>query len=44
MKKILSAREFFVDSDIIRAQSLPAAAFVDPEFLELELGTIFAKT
>ena len=44
MKKILSAREFFVDSDISRAESLPAAAFVDPEFLELELRTIFAKT
>ncbi len=44
MNKILSAREFFVDPDISRAECLPAAAFVDPEFLELELRTIFAKT
>jgi hypothetical protein len=44
MNKILSAREFSVDPDISRAESLPAAAFVDSEFLDLELGTIFAKT
>jgi hypothetical protein len=44
MKKILSAREFFVDSDISRAESLPTASFVDLEFLELELGAIFART
>ena len=37
-------KEFFVDPNIDRAESLPASAFVDPEFLELELGTIFAHT
>ena len=44
MNKILPSREFLVDSEISRAESLPASAFVDPEFLELELGTIFAHT
>jgi hypothetical protein len=44
MNKILSTREFFVDPEISRAESLPASAFVDPEFLDLELGTIFAHT
>lgn len=44
MNKTLSTRDFFVDSEIRRAESLPASAFVDPEFLELELGTIFAQT
>ena len=42
--KILSMKEFFVDPNIGRAESLPASAFVDPEFLDLELGTIFAQT
>src|SRR5438445_6666050 len=44
MNKILSTREFFVDPEISRAESLPASAFVDPEFLDLELGTIFARS
>jgi len=44
MNKILSTREFFVDPEITRAESLPSSAFVDPEFLDLELGTIFAHT
>ncbi len=44
MNKILSTKEFFVDPDISRAESLPASAIVDQEFLERELGTIFAKT
>ena len=44
MNKILSTKEFFVDPEISRAESLPASAFVDPEFLDLELGTIFAHT
>jgi choline monooxygenase len=44
MNKILSTREFFVDPEISRAESLPASAFVDLEFLDLELGTIFAHT
>jgi choline monooxygenase len=42
--KILSMKDFFVDQDIGRAESLPASAFANPEFLELELGTIFART
>jgi len=44
MNKILSTREFFVDPEITRAESLPSSAFVDLEFLDLELGTIFAHT
>ncbi len=44
MKNGLSTKEFFVDPNIVRAESLPASAFADPEFLELELGTIFART
>ena len=44
VNKILSSREFFVDPEIRRAESLPASAFADLEFLELELGTIFAHT
>ena len=44
MKKILLMKEFFVDPNINRAESLPASAFVDLEFLELELGTIFTQT
>lgn len=41
MNKTFSTREFFVDPEITRAESLPSSAFVDPEFLDLELGTIF---
>ena len=44
MRKTLPVKEFFVDPNIDQAESLPASAFVDPEFLELELGTIFAHT
>lgn len=44
MRISLSMKEVFVDKDIGRAESLPASAFVDPEFLELELETIFART
>ncbi len=44
MRENLSARDFHVDPDIHRAESLPASAFTDEEFLELELRTIFAKT
>jgi choline monooxygenase len=40
----LSAKEFFVDSDIGRAESLKASAFVDPEFLELELDRVFSRS
>jgi choline monooxygenase len=41
---LLSPQNYFVDPDIKRAESLPAAAFTDEEFLELELRTIFTKT
>ncbi len=44
MTMAFSSKQFFVDSHIDRAESLPATAFVHPEFLELELGTIFAQT
>src|SRR5438093_7962902 len=44
MKKTLPMKQFFVDPNIGRAESLPASAFVDLKFLELELGTIFAQT
>src|SRR5713101_8078973 len=39
-----SNRDFFVDPDIRRAQSLPDSAFTDPDFLQLEMETIFNKT
>lgn len=38
-----SKSDFFVDPDISRAETLPAAAFTDPEYLELELQTVFAR-
>ncbi|TMI31935.1 Rieske 2Fe-2S domain-containing protein [Candidatus Bathyarchaeota archaeon] len=44
MRENLSAKDFLVEPDIRRAESLPASAFTDGEFLELELRTIFAKT
>jgi phenylpropionate dioxygenase-like ring-hydroxylating dioxygenase large terminal subunit len=40
----LSAKEFFVDPDIRRAESLKTSAFVDPEFLELELDRVFSRS
>ncbi|OLB70369.1 hypothetical protein AUI06_06970 [archaeon 13_2_20CM_2_52_21] len=39
-----STRDFFVHPDIRKAESLPDSAFIDPNFLELELETIFNKT
>ncbi|HVH16404.1 MAG TPA: SRPBCC family protein [Candidatus Angelobacter sp.] len=36
-----SNKDFFVDPDIRKAESLPDSAFNDPDFLELELDTIF---
>src|SRR5207249_10472233 len=39
-----SNKDFFVDPDIRKAESLPDLAFVDPDFLELELETIFNRT
>jgi choline monooxygenase len=38
---MLTAEQCHVDDDIRRAETLPAAAFVDPEFAERELETIF---
>ncbi len=40
----LRAKEFFVDPEIRRAESLKASAFVDPEFLGLELDRIFSRS
>ncbi len=37
----LTAEDCTVDDDIRRAESLPAAAFVEPQFAERELDTIF---
>jgi phenylpropionate dioxygenase-like ring-hydroxylating dioxygenase large terminal subunit len=37
----LTAAECQVDDDIRRAETLPARAFVEPEFLERELATVF---
>src|SRR5713101_3369476 len=39
-----ASKDFFVDPDIRKAESLPDSAFIDPNFLELELETIFNKT
>ncbi len=39
-----SSKDFFVDPDIRRAESLPDSAFTDPDFLQLEMETIFNKT
>ncbi len=39
-----ASKDFFVDPDIRRAESLPDSAFTDPYFLELEMETIFNKT
>ncbi len=36
-------REFFVDPDIGKAETLPAYAFDDPDVLALELKTIFSR-
>ncbi len=44
MARSISAEKVFVDPEIGRAESLPASAFVDPEFLTLELRTVFANT
>lgn len=38
---MLTREQCTVDDDIRRAESLPAAAFVDPAFAQLELDTIF---
>lgn len=40
----LTPEQCHVDDDITRAESLPAAAFVDPSFAERELATIFARS
>jgi choline monooxygenase len=38
---VLTREDCLVDDDIRRAETLPAAAFVDPAFAERELATIF---
>lgn len=40
----LSWKSFYVDPDIRKAETLPATAFTDPDYLEVELNTIFART
>src|SRR5712692_10690302 len=40
----LDESKYFVDSNIGRAESLPASAFTSEEFLQLELRNIFSKT
>ncbi len=37
-------KEFFVDPDIARAETLPAYAFEDVDVLSLEMSTLFART
>jgi choline monooxygenase len=37
----LTAEQCHVDADIRRAETLPAAAFIEPEFLARELETVF---
>ena len=44
MRENFSNKDFLVNPDIRRAESLPASAFVDPKFLDLELETLFART
>ena len=44
MRTNFSSRDFLVDTVIGRAESLPASAFVDPDFLSLELETLFSRT
>lgn len=39
-----SNKDFFVDPDIRIAETLPASAFNDPDFLDLELDTIFKRS
>ena len=39
-----SSEDFFVDPDIRKAESLPDSAFNDPDFLQLELNTIFNRS
>jgi choline monooxygenase len=41
---LLSAQDYYVDPNIRHAESLPASAFTDEEFLELEMKTILAST
>ena len=41
---LFSSKEYYVDPDIRRAESLPASAFTDEKFLELELETIFTNS
>lgn len=38
------AKAFYVDREIRKAESLPAEAFANPNFLNLELQTLFTRT
>ncbi len=40
----MRASDYFVDAEITKAETLPAATFIDKDFLDLELQTIFART
>lgn len=44
MMNRFAKEDFLVSADIRQAESLPASAFVDPDFLKLELRTVFTKT
>lgn len=39
-----SSKDFFVNPDIGKAETLPDSAFNDPDFLQLELDTIFRRS
>ena len=41
--KDIASRDFFVDPDIRKAESLPSSTFFDSRFLELELDRIFSR-
>ncbi len=44
MHKVIVEKDYYVDPDIRRAETLPALAFIDEDFLYLELRTLFSKT
>jgi choline monooxygenase len=44
MSLTLTAKDCHVDAELARAETLPAAAFTDPAFLEVELKTTFAAS
>ncbi|MBI1730978.1 Rieske 2Fe-2S domain-containing protein [Candidatus Acetothermia bacterium] len=44
LTRLLAPEDFYVDPDIRKAETLPMLALWDPDFLALELATIFKKT